>query len=775
MERERTITDAIEGFRTDPRFAPCIAAWRTLPARPAQTVPLPEALEPRLAAALRQRGVERLYSHQAEAFASVRAGRHTAVVTGTASGKTLCYNLPVLDAILRDPSARALYLFPTKALAQDQYAGLHALIEAAEVDIKTHTYDGDTPANIRRLIRTAGHVVITNPDMLHSGILPHHTKWHNLFEHLRYVVIDEMHGYRGVFGSHVANVIRRLKRVCRHYGSDPVFILASATIANPGELAARLIEEDVTVIDRDGAPHGRREFAFYNPPVVNRQLGIRRSSLLEASAIASDLVRQGVHTIVFARARNTAEVMLTYLRRALPQTLGNDDAIRGYRGGYLPQQRREIERGLREGRVKAVVSTNALELGVDIGSLDACVMTGYPGTVASTWQQAGRAGRRDAPSLAVLVASSNPLDQFIIQNPDYFFERDPEHGLINPDNLLILVDHVKCAAFELPFKDGEQFGTVDPTEVLHYLEEELILHHAGDTWYWTADTYPAEGISLRTAARDNVVIIDTGRTGQPRVIGEIDSFAAPMLVHTEAIYLHEGQQYHVDKLDWDEKKAYVHPVNVDYYTDASLSVRVQVIEQFSEGEPWAPRHHGEVLVGAIVTQYKKIKLHTHENIGWGQVHLPEQQMHTTAYWFSLPNEITAGMRAVELQGALLGLSNVVGNVAPLFLMCDPRDIGVYPQVRSPFTERATIFVYDQIPGGIGFSTKLYDLHGGLLRAALDLVRGCACDAGCPSCVGPVTEVGEAGKTNTLAILRRLVAEAPDASGPSASTGLRDYQ
>ncbi|MDI3339920.1 MAG: DEAD/DEAH box helicase [Sphaerobacter sp.] len=764
MQRESGIAAVIDKLRGDPHFASCVTAWRTIPERPAETVPLPEALEPRLAAALRARGIHQLYSHQAEAFVSVRQGRHTAIVTGTASGKTLCYTLPVLDAILRDPTARALYIFPTKALAQDQYANLHALIEAAGADIKTHTYDGDTPATVRRLIRAAGHIVITNPDMLHSGILPHHTKWHNLFEHLRFVVIDEMHGYRGVFGSHVANVIRRLKRVCRHYGAEPVFILASATIANPGELAQRLIEEDVHVIDRDGAPHGRREFVFYNPPVVNQQLGIRRSVVLEASRIASELVRAGVHTIVFARARTTAEVMLTYLRQALPAEIGGEERVRGYRGGYLPGQRREIERGLREGRVQAVVSTNALELGVDIGSLEACVMTGYPGTIASTWQQAGRAGRRDAPSLAVLVASSNPLDQFIVQNPDYFFRRQPEHGLINPDNLLILVDHLKCAAFELPFKDGDQFGRVDPAEVLAYLEEERVLHHAGDTWYWTADAYPAEEVSLRTAARDNVVIIDTGRPGQPRVIGEIDSFAAPMLVHTEAIYLHEGQQYHVDRLDWDERKAYVHPVDVDYYTDASLSVRVQVLEQFSEGEPWAPRHHGEVLVGAIVTQYKKIKLYTHENIGWGRVHLPEQQMHTSAYWFSLPAHATARMRSAELQGALLGLANVVGNVAPLFLMCDPRDIGVYPQVRSPFTQRATVFVYDQVPGGIGFSQKLYELHDTLLRAAYDLVRGCGCRAGCPSCVGPMTEVGESGKANTLALLRLMQEAAPAADG-----------
>jgi DEAD/DEAH box helicase domain-containing protein len=751
-----SVSQAIEDFRTDPRFAANIVTWRSIPAIPASTVDFPPELHPSLVEALRARGIPTLYSHQAEAFDSVQSGRHTAIVTGTASGKTVCYNLPVLNSIINDRTARALYLFPTKALAQDQYATLHALIEAAGADIKTHTYDGDTPANVRRLIRTAGHVVITNPDMLHSGILPHHTKWHSLFEQLRYVVIDEMHGYRGVFGSHVANVIRRLRRVCAHYGSSPIFILASATIANPRELAEHLIEEPVNVIDQDGAPHGRREIAFYNPPVLNRQLGIRRSSTLEATAVATELIRRNVHTIVFARARVTAEVLLTYLREALPPKLGQADGVRGYRGGYLPRQRREIERGLRDGTVRAVVSTNALELGVDIGSLDACVMTGYPGTIASTWQQAGRAGRREGVSLAVLVASSAPLDQFIVQHPDYFFGSRPENGLINPDNLLILVDHLKCAAFELPFRDGDAFGRVEPLEMLDFLEDEGILHHSGQTWYWTADTYPAEEISLRTAARDNVVIIDSSDRTRARVIGEVDTFAAPMLVHTDAIYIHEGQQYHVERLDWDEKKAYVHPVDVDYYTDASLSIRVQVIEQFTDGEPSAPKHHGEVLVGAIVTQFKKIKLHTHENVGWGKVHLPEEQMHTSAYWLSLPPDISGRMREAELQGALTGLANALQNIAPLYLMCDPRDVGVYPQVRSPFTDRATIFIYDRVPGGIGFSPRLYDLHLELLRGARDLIRSCGCESGCPSCVGPATEVGLDAKSNTLGILKAMI-------------------
>jgi DEAD/DEAH box helicase domain-containing protein len=751
----------LERLNREERFASCIASWKTIPAQESVDTPLPDALDPRLVGALASRGVDRLYCHQADAFEAVISGQHTVVVTPTASGKTLCYNLPVLNHLFADPTARAMYLFPTKALAQDQYTGLQALIDAAGSDIKTYPYDGDTPAAERRLIRQAGHIIITNPDMLHSAILPHHTKWHHLFENLRYVVIDEMHGYRGVFGSHVANVIRRLKRICRHYGASPQFILASATIANPGELAERLIEAPVEVITRNGAPRGRKEFILYNPPVVNRALGIRRSAVLEASGLASELIRSDVHTIVFARARTTAEVLLTYLREALPAKLGTPTAIRGYRGGYLPQQRREIEAGLRNGDICGVVSTNALELGVDIGSLDAAVMTGYPGTIASAWQQAGRAGRRESVSAAILVASSSPLDQFIVSHPEFFFEGSPEHGLINPDNLLIVVNHIKCAAFELPFKRGEAFGSYQPTDALEYLAEVGLLHEVDGTWYWMSDAYPAEDLSLRTAARDNVVIIDHSNKARPRVIGEVDAFSAPMLVHTDAIYIHDGQQYHVDQLDWEAKKAYIRPVDVEHYTDASLSVRVEVIEQFSDGEPGEPRHHGEVLVGAIVTQYKKIRMHTHENLGWGKVFLPESQMHTSAYWTSLPRFLSERMSEAMLHGALSGLANVLGNIAPLYLMCDPRDLGVYAQVKSPHTGCATVFIYDKVPGGIGFAEKLYEAHDLLLRAALEHVKACGCADGCPSCVGvrPSDESLPFAKKTTRQLLEVLSMQA----------------
>ncbi|HEV3230709.1 MAG TPA: DEAD/DEAH box helicase, partial [Candidatus Dormibacteraeota bacterium] len=574
--------DALDDLLRDPAFRRGVCLDHLLPGREAAYADVP-GLPAVLAAVLRSRGVERLYIHQAEAFAAVAAGQDVVVVTPTASGKTLCYNLPVLARVLERPEARALYLFPTKALAQDQLAELAELNRALPPGgglIRAHTYDGDTPPNARLAIREAGHVVVTNPDMLHAAILPHHTKWLKLFQNLEYVVIDELHAYRGVFGSHLGNVVRRLRRICAFYGSNPTFILASATIANPGELAERILERPVRVIDRSGAPAAPRRLVFYNPPVVNAELGLRRSSLLESQRVALGLLRGGAQTIVFGRSRLQVEVLLSYLKEALSTRPtgwpgnpagGRGDAVRGYRGGYLPLERREIERGLRAGDVRCVVATNALELGVDIGQMQAAVLCGYPGSIASTWQQLGRAGRRDEPSVGVLVCSSNPVDQFLARHPEYFLEGSPEHGLVDPDNLLVLLGHLQASLFEVPFADGEDFGRAASGELLALLEEEGFAHHAGGRWFWTADAFPAAEVSLRSVLAENVVIVDTsipeGRLGSgARVIGEMDQFAAQTLLHDQAIYLHEGAQYHVDRLDWDEKKAYVRPVDVDYYT-----------------------------------------------------------------------------------------------------------------------------------------------------------------------------------------------------------------
>ena len=749
------LTQLLTQLRTAPELAERVTAWKVASGKEGSFTDFPPSVDDRLIDVLRSQGIKRLFTHQALAIEAAQRGENFIVVTPTASGKTLCYNIPVLNSLLEHPHSRAIYLFPTKALSQDQLDELHGLITALDVDIKTYTYDGDTPVNARKAIRAAGHIVITNPDMLHTGILPHHTKWVKLFENLRYVIIDEVHQYRGVFGSHLANVIRRLKRICDWYGTKPIFILSSATIANPEELARRLIEEEVLLIDEDGSPKGRKHFIFYNPPVVNKELGIRRSSVHEARSLAKDFLFNDIQTIVFARTRKTVEILLSYLKEDMKFNNRDEEKVRGYRGGYLPKQRREIEGGLRDGEVRGVVATNALELGIDIGQLDACVITGYPGTITSTWQQAGRAGRRADVSCAILVASSAPLDQYIVTHPDYFFSQSPEHALINPDNLLILISHIKCAAFELPFGEGEPYGGQSIDQILDFLDEQGILHKVEGTYHWSTESYPAEEISLRTAARDNVVIIDTTEV-EPRVIGEVDSFSAPTMVHEEAIYIHEGEQYQIERLDWEGKKAYATKVEVDYYTDANLAVQVRVIDQFeSESCDRCSKAHGEVLVSALPTIYKKIKMWTHENVGWGDIRLPEQEMQTTAYWLAFPQRVTGMLTRADLESGLVGLSNVLVNVAPLFLMCDPRDIGVKPEVRSPHTGEATIFIYDRVPAGIGFAEKLYRIHDQLLDTAERLVRDCGCAQGCPSCVGPVGEIGPYGKRNAL----RLIAEA----------------
>jgi DEAD/DEAH box helicase domain-containing protein len=737
------LEQVLQNFKASEKMTSNITSWVEIPAKEAVYADFPDFIDERIKAALERRGVKRLYSHQASAIQAVHDGESVVVVTPTASGKTMCYNIPVMDAILKDEASRALFLFPTKALSQDQTTELHELITEAGVDVKTYTYDGDTPQSARKAIRQAGHIVVTNPDMLHNGILPHHTKWTKLFENLRFVVIDEVHHYRGVFGSHLANVIRRLRRICNFYGSNPQFICCSATIANPAELASKITGTDVKLIDNNGAPTSEKHIIFYNPPVVNKELGIRKSSLLETERIAESLIRNGVQTIVFTRSRLNVEVLVTYLKDIYHGSKDGDKKVRGYRGGYLPNLRREIEKGLRDGSITGVVSTNALELGIDIGALEACIICGYPGTIASTWQQAGRAGRRNGVSAAILVASSSPLDQYIINNPDYFFGKTPENGLINPDNLVILYNHMKCAAFELPFEDGEKFGVETTGEILSYMEEARLVRHVGNRWYWMSDVFPSDTISLRSASNENFIIIDITEP-KPVVIGETDRFSAPMLLHEEAIYMHEGIQYQVEKLDFDDKKAYVRRVNVDYYTDANLAVDLKVIDVFREDkEKPVHRSSGEVSVSSLVTMFKKIKLHTHENIGSGPVTLPELEMHTTSYWVSLPEKIP-GMSETDLQNGLLGISNVLANAAPIYLMCDPGDIRVVHQVRAPFTQRPTVYIYDSYPGGVGFSDKLYELHGELFETAETMIRKCGCETGCPSCVGPLTEFTGAG-------------------------------
>ncbi len=757
LDRPRSADEGIAAFLGDPRLQPLLAAHEVLEARPPRYAPWPAGMDERLQAALRGRGVEALYTHQAQAVEAAAAGRNVCVVTPTASGKTLCYNLPVLDAVARDAAARALYLFPTKALAADQLTELRAFSDAAGMDLKTSTYDGDTPPNVRSVVRAAGQVVITNPDMLHAAILPHHTKWFKLFENLQFVVIDELHTYRGLFGSHVANVIRRLRRVCRHYGADPVFICASATIANPAELAEKIVGAPVDLVDDNGAPRGRKHVLIVNPPVANQQLGIRGSALLTGQYIAEQLISGGVQTIAFARSRTAVEVLTSYLRETFPPPDGHPHPIRGYRGGYLPNERRGIEAGLRDGRVRGVVATNALELGIDIGSLDAAISIGYPGTIASTWQQMGRAGRRTGTSIAALVCSSAPIDQFLAAHPEYVFDRSPEHGFINADNLYVLLNHLRASSFELPVPAAERFGIDETPTLLDVLEEDGYVRRADDDrYYWSHENFPASSFSLRSGAPENVVIVDT--TGdRHRVLGEVDLFAAPLLVHEKAIYIHEGVQHHVDRLDWDERKAYVTRTDVDYYTDADLGITLKVLEVFEETDapPAGRRQRGEVMVAWKVTMFKKIKFHTHENVGWGSISIPEQEMHTTACWLVPPAELVNRYDRDTLDGALIGLARVARTTAALLLMCDPRDLGVLAQVQAPFTGRPTLYLYDAVPGGVGLTERLFTLVDELVRACRDAVSSCRCSDGCPACVGPATEVGPRGKATVAELLAGL--------------------
>src|SRR2546425_10055398 len=662
-----------------PRFDPAdfpgdITLDHVIPAATAEFAQLPTDLRPELVGALGRRGIERLYSHQAEAYDAVKRGRHLVVVTPTASGKTLCYNLPILQRLLEQPEKRALYVYPTKALAQDQLAELGALKSGLPIELRVDTYDGDTPPGRRTAIREGGHIVMTNPDMLHTGLLPHHTRWRRLFSSLEHVVIDELHTYRGLFGSQVANVIRRLKRICEFYGARPLFVCASATIANPRELAERLLEEEqVALVERSGAPSGERRLVFYNPPLVNRDLGVRRGSLLEGRRIAAPWIRRGIQTIVFCRSRLQVEVMTSYLQESLLPRLDAHRRVRGYRSGYLPMHRREIEAGLRSGEIHGVVSTNALELGIDIGSLQAAVIVGYPGTIASTWQQLVRAGRRSG-SIAVFVASSAPLDQFLVRHPEYFLAASPEEGLIDPDNLLVLAGHLQAGLFELPFVDGERLGGADVSGLLELFEEDGVASRSGARWFWSQSAFPAEGVSLRRLAADNVVIVDSSAP-RPQVLGEMDQFSARTMLHEEAIYLQDGAQYHVDRLDWEEKKAYVRPVDVDYYTDALLGVSVHVLDTFEqESLPGLDRSHGEVKLTALATMFKKIRFHTHENVGSGPINLPQQTLHTTAYWTSLDPPLWDALGRESLEAGLQGMAHAMRTVAALRLMCDPRDL-----------------------------------------------------------------------------------------------------
>jgi len=782
----------LESWLSSRTIRPCFAADRSFDATEGRYADLPEDLAPALRDALIKRGVDSLYDHQARAFALAQGrpdpdgeyvGRPRCVVvaTPTASGKSLCFHLPVLQSIVSDEDSRAIYVFPTKALSRDQETSLHGLIADAGLQIPAVVYDGDTPGDARRVARERSPIILTNPDMLHTGILPHHANWARTFQALRYVIIDELHTYRGVFGSHMAHVLARLRRIAQFHGSDPIFLCATATIGNPLEHASRLMnvpESEVALIDRSGAPRGPRRFFFYNPPVVNEELGIRASYLKSSVRLAADLVRAKVSTIVFGQSRNAVEIMLKYLRDRLDGEIP-DDAIMAYRGGYLPAERREIERGLREGDILCVVATNALELGIDVGDLQAVVCAGYPGSVAAMWQRFGRAGRRQELSAAVLVGRSNPLDQYLARDPEFLLGASAEEARIDPDNVEVLVQHLKCAAFEIPFicpeddasGERDQYAGLDEQntrEALGFLSQHGVLHEAGGRFHWSADAYPANHVSLRNIGWDNFVIVDVAHG---RTIAELDWRATHTMLHEQAIYQHDGDQYQVERLDFENHKAFVRKVEPDYYTNAMTYRWVNVID-LETTQPIGPATSswGEVSVVEKVVGYKKIKFYTHENVGFGDVRLPDMQMHTTSFLLTVPEELCVRVgagRAAAIEG-MRGIGRALETVACLALLCEPSDIGQTLGDRGPddLTPSRngqgprpgfdpTIFLFDHVPGGVGIAERIYERADELLARARKLIVGCSCEEGCPACVGPVEEGADQRKIVAVKLLDAL--------------------
>ncbi|MCE5260275.1 MAG: DEAD/DEAH box helicase [Chloroflexi bacterium] len=829
-------------LRQDPAWMANVTAWYEIAAQKPQWADWPAELDERLTRMLAEQGIVRPYTHQAEAVARVLAGEDIVVVTPTASGKSLCYHVPVLQELLHNPTHRTLYLFPTKALAYDQLTLLQRLLAALGLGKAAASFDGDTPAGDRAGIRRNARLILSNPDMLHTGILPNHYAWREFLSNLHYIVIDEVHAYRGVFGSHVANVLRRLLRICAFYGTHPQFICCSATIANPDELCARLIGRSVGLVERSGAPRSKRELVLVNPPVTNRELGLRRSALQEARGIINTLLNEDVQTVAFTLSRSASELLLAHLRRDALAAGREPEQIRGYRSGYLPSERRAIEAGIRSGAVRCVVATNALELGIDIGGLDAAVLVGYPGTIASAWQQLGRAGRGERLSAGFLVAAPYPLDQYIATHPDYLTGSSPELGLVAPDNRHILLNHLRCAAYELPFRQDEQLAGEETSELLNILAARREVQSAGSTWRWIGQDYPAS-FSLRTSDSFNVSII-ASQGEERQTIGWVDRPSAQFMVYAGAVYVHNGQQYLVDELDWPAAIAYVHPVDVDFYTSVSRTSRVEIQRVAEQDEqPEFSLAWGDVLVTTRVTGYRRIKMSTQETLGWGTVDLPEQQVATTAFWLCLQPELierlaaegwwlgeqvsdrgpswpvqrdlarkrdgyrctacgaperpgaqhhvhhivpfrefgyVAGANDFHLEAnrlanlttlcpachrqaeqntavadTLSSLGRVLANLLPLYLMCDPSDLGVSTDLHAPQTGKPTLFVFDAASGGVGLSQATMECFSRVLTGAQELVESCLCSAGCPSCIGPGSAADSNAKERVLHLIAAL--------------------
>jgi DEAD/DEAH box helicase domain-containing protein len=716
-----------------------ITHWERIAARPPRHGELMLPLPPPLAESLAARGIARLYTHQVQAIEALRGGLDVVVVTGTASGKSLCYHLPVLERLLAEPEATALYLFPTKALAQDQLKGLTRLATGHPDLLRrlvAGVYDGDTAPATRRKLRESANVILSNPDMLHQGILPAHSKWARFLSSLRFVVVDEMHAYRGIFGSHVANVMRRLARLAAHYGATPRFVLCSATIRNPAELAKGLTGREVTVVDDDGAPRGEKHFVFWNPPFSDASRVERRSSNGEGCTLTAGLLEAGAQVITFTKSRVAAELVYRYARERLQRIEpGLEERIRPYRGGYLPEERRKIEQALFSGELRGVVCTNALELGIDVGGLDAAVLIGAPPTLASAWQQAGRAGRGGDPALAVLVAYNETVDQYLMRHPDYFFGRSPEAAVIDPDNPYILAQQLACAAYELPLSgsDAEAFGPQMP-DILAALEEAGETRTIDGRAYWANTEFPAAKVNLRTISDNTYTIMDAGHANA--VIGTVDAISALELVYPEAIYLHEGETYFVRALDLEQKTAFVERREVDYYTQPVLDTSIRVRgERQQRGWRGQTVTLGDVTYSWQTIAMKKVKFGSRDSIGYHPLALPRLTLDTVGFWFA-PDE--AAWAAVGRAGhnpfeGLSGVRNLFLTLLSMLSMCDPADLG--GMIDSANLGRPALFVFDRYPGGLGFAEQGWARLDELARAAYEHLGSCPCDSGCPSCVG----------------------------------------
>ena len=827
------IVDFIEGFLTDKRFNSTIVAANIKEEKQATATAFPPGLLLQVQSLFKCMGINELYQHQAESIKELLEGKNVVVSCGVASGKSLVYQSVILNQIIQKPQSRALLLFPTKALAQDQTQKMQNLCNELSrqnpkiPSIINGIYDGDTPSEVRGKLRKQANILFTNPDMLHLGILPNHTLWSAFFSRLAYIVIDEVHIYRGVFGSHMANVLRRIKRITALYGQEPQYIFTSATLANARELAETLVEEPVELIDNDGSPQGEKHFYICNPPMVEPSLGIRRSSTMEISSIAKSFLRTNLQAILFTGSRRSVELIYRYL--ADDKKIA--DKIRSYRSGYLALERRKAEKELREGKISLVISTNALELGIDIGGLDAIFLNGYPGTICATRQEAGRAGRKGNPSLCILEAGSNPLDQYICQHPEYIFENNPEQALINPNNSEILRKQLLCAISEMALKEGESFGALSFAEIQGYiysLLDEGLIKRIGNRYIGISNNYPAGDVSLRNAGNQFQILADDD------LVGWVDSGSVKWMTHPEAIYLHQGETWIVKELNFEQKKVILEPVQVNYYTQANVLTEIGLDDLLKlENVTGGRKHFGKVTVSRTITGFKKLRFYTMEVLEQEALDLPAEIMQTQAYWISLSEETVEKMRnqglwtnednnygpqwekltdkirerenyrcrncgvtgdlevhhiipfrrfddpdeandpdnlvalcprchhlaetRVHIQSGLAALAYLLGNLAPFFVMCAPQDLGIHSEDKSPLAlGNPVIAIYDNIPGGIGLSGKLYELHNQLLYAAMDRVQGCSCDNGCPACVGPVAENGLGAKEEAIAILKELL-------------------